>query len=160
MPGKRTQINEPTPSTPTGWNAVEKYQDLGFLPTARPNAEPIMPRQISQITSDILGDLQSSYAVWREYSEDNLLKAVATLTQLKTEYDYQYSKRFVLAEGNTDKQKKAYVETDEAIYTKNVELMNAQMLVDLLSSKLESFSNCLTIISREITRRDNLGMRT
>ena len=66
----------------------------------------------------------------------------------------------MLAEGNTDKQKKAYVETNEEIYTKNVELMNAQMLVDMLSNKLESFSNCLTIISREITRRDNLGMRT
>lgn len=162
MPGLRKKQEEHTPSTNTtnGWNAVEKYKELGFTPTAKPDGEPIMPRQISQITSDVLGDLQSAYAVWREYTEDNLLRSVAKATELKTSYDYEYAKRFVLSEGSTDKQKKAYVDTDEVMYAKNVELMNAQMLVDLLSSKLESFSNCLTIVSREITRRENLGMRS
>lgn len=160
MPGKRVTQDEHTPSNSNGWKAVEKYQELGFLPTPKPSEQPVMPSQISQITSDVLGDLQSLYAVWREYTEDNLLKSVAKLTELKTSFDYAYAKKFVVAGGSTDKQKKAAVDVLEEIHTMNVELINAQMLVDMLSSKLESFSNCLTIISREITRRENLGMRT
>lgn len=154
MPKVRPSLQEQEKSN--GWTALDKYNNAGFVATPRPDKEPLMPRQISQITSDALGDLMSSYAVWREYTEDMLLKSIAKHMEVKTMYDYEYSKVFIMAEGSTDKQKKSFVDVNDHIHKLNIDCTNSQVFVDMLSNKLESFSNCITIISREITRRENL----
>lgn len=151
MPRKKEEIVEKS----NGWEALNRFNAGGYTPVAKPDKEPLMPRQLSTITSDVLGDLMSSYSAWREYTEDKVLRQLSEVTRLRTSYDFNYSKELIVADGGTDKQRKANVDTLNHIHTEFVEYLEANTLFEMLSSKLESYTNSLTIISREISRRES-----
>lgn len=112
---------------------------------------PTMPTKISHLTSDELGNLISRYSAWREYTEDRHIEACAISAQCKSEYDMEYTKQIVASKFNkiTDKRYEAKVSAE--ILLKRYE--ESEMYRELLAGKLESFSNVLAMLSRELTRR-------
>ena len=97
-----------------------------------------MSTRIADIASDDLGDLIARYTAWREFTEDRHLEACAVYAQVKSEYDLEID-RFI---AESRRSISATDKRDEAgIYR------------DLLAGKLDSFSNVLAMLSRELTRR-------
>lgn len=115
---------------------------------------PTMSTRIADIASDDLGDLIARYTAWREFTEDRHLEACAVYAQVKSEYDLEIdrfiaeSRRSISA---TDKRAMAHVHVTELGLTKKLD--EAGIYRDLLAGKLDSFSNVLAMLSRELTRR-------
>lgn len=113
-----------------------------------------MSTRIADIASDDLGDLIARYTAWREFTEDHHLEACAVYAQVKSEYDLEIdrfiaeSRRSISA---TDKRAMAHVHVTELGLTKKLD--EAGIYRDLLAGKLDSFSNVLAMLSRELTRR-------
>lgn len=110
-----------------------------------------MPTRVSDMTSDELGNMIARYSAWREYTEDRHIEACAVAAQCRSEYDREYSKQMVASKFNkvTDKKYDAKVGAEDLLSR----LEEAEMFKDLLAGKLESFSNVLAMLSRELTRR-------
>lgn len=114
---------------------------------------PTMPTRIADIASDELGNMIARYTAWREFTEDRHLEACATYTQIKSECDLEMDRVMV---GNrrmsaTEKKAAARLKLDESGLLRKLE--EAEIYRDLLSGKLDSFSNVLAMLSRELTRR-------
>lgn len=137
--------------------AIRKYRE-NFPAIDNEGAPPRMPINITGLTTAKLGDLSSRYAAWREYTEELHSIAVAHATQAQEAYDLAYSKAWTLSMSKyrvvTDK--KEWIHQHEPLvplYSKKVE---AFMYKDLLGRRMESYTNALTVISRELTRRGQL----
>ena len=114
---------------------------------------PTMPTRIADIASDELGNMIARYTAWREFTEDRHLEACATYVQIKSECDLEMDRVMV---GNrrmsaTEKKAAARLKLDESGLLRKLE--EAEIYRDLLSGKLDSFSNVLAMLSRELTRR-------
>lgn len=114
---------------------------------------PTMPTRIADIASDELGNMIARYTAWREFTEDRHLEACATYAQIKSECDLEMDRVMV---GNrrmsaTEKKATARLKLDESGLLRKLE--EAEIYRDLLSGKLDSFSNVLAMLSRELTRR-------
>ena len=99
---------------------------------------------------------QSRYA--REYTEDLLQDSLCEQLKLQEEYEIQYGAKLLLISGKNKDERQAKI-FDEFPQIKKIYLSlgEAEMYHTLLQKKLESFTNCLTVISREITRRSTNG---
>ena len=119
---------------------------------------PAMPVTISDITSDKLSNLMTRYTAWREYTEDLLQDSLCEQLKLEEEYEIQYGSKLLLISGKNKDERQAKIFNEypqvKKIY---LSLGEAEMYHTLLQKKLESFTNCLTVISREITRRSTNG---
>jgi hypothetical protein len=114
---------------------------------------PTMPTRVSSLASDELGDISSRYAAWREFTEDLHMGACATYAQIKSEYDLAHDRVLITINSSTVSEKKAMANTDVEVVKLSQKLVEADIYVGLLARKLESFSNVLAILSRELTRR-------
>ena len=119
---------------------------------------PTMPRQISSEPSDSLGDLISKYSTWREFTEDRHIEACAVVAQIKSEHDLEHDRVLVSAQEGTITEKKARASINGEVIIKAKKLLEAEIYRDLLAGKLESFTNVLTMLSRELTRRGVMNM--
>jgi hypothetical protein len=137
----------------------EQYRDLGFKPLNKPEGEiPRLPTQISSTTSNKLGDLQIIYAAWREYAEDLHAEALTKYTSTKSEYDYLVAITANGLDARTVKDKANKVLENPRVQKLRSRLLEAELMVNLLSAKLESYSNALAVLSRELTRRGNINV--
>ena len=134
--------------------ALKKFRKI-FIKTVIPEKDPILPKQLSVLSSDKISDLQLLYTAWRELTEDLLVEALSNFTKHKIVYDFEYEKKLLLTTGNTVKEKEAKVSTEPKIHELYLSLQDSELYYNLLVSKKESYDNCLTVISREITRRGN-----
>lgn len=109
---------------------------------------------VSKLTSDQLGDMISRYSAWREYCEDMHLIALADFMAAKEVYDMAVAKE-VVASGDdvTVTEKKAAAQTSNKVAPLRKDFVHKEMYFKMLASKLESFSNSLAMLSRELTRR-------
>lgn len=134
--------------------AVKKFRKT-FAKVAIPEKDPQLPNKLSSLTSDKVSDLQLEYTAWRELTEDLMVEALAEFTYAKLTYDYEYEKMLIMTSAKTVKEKEAIVSTDLRIHKLYNTFVEAELFYNLLTNKLESYTNCLTVISREITRRTN-----
>lgn len=114
---------------------------------------PTMPREISQESSDSLGDMIARYSAWREFTEDRHMEACAVYAQVKSEYDLESDRSMLETMGDSVTEKKARARTTQKVSTLAKKVLEAEIYKDLLAQKLESFTNVLTMLSRELTRR-------
>ena len=112
-----------------------------------------MPTRIADVPSDDLGDMIARYSAWREYAEDRHLEACAVYAQLKSEYDLANDRQLLLASNNTVAEKRAAAKNNPEVAQLYKRMNEAEIYVNLFANKLDSFSNVLAMLSRELTRR-------
>lgn len=144
---------------------VKPFADLNSTPEQRfrrnfngvnkPVVKDEFLAKVSDINSDKLSDLMLTFAAWREFTEDLLMEAFADFTRKTELHDHKYDVTLLTTTGNTVKEKEARTRTDLEVRKLFLSLQEAELYYNLLSRKLESYNNCLTVISREITRRTN-----
>lgn len=141
--------------------ANEEFKDFGFNNLNKPsssNKPPTMPTEFESMKSPSLGNLMAEYSAWKEYTQEKHTLELNKLTMLKEEYDFEYAKKLAVQKGNNITEKKALLMGDKELYEKRQAVTEQEMLVELLSSRAESFTDAISIISREITRRGQIGI--
>jgi hypothetical protein len=132
----------------------DKFTLKGFNPLSAPEIPiPTFPANIASKSLDDLGDIMSFYAVWREYTEDLHLRAVAEYSQQKEKYDYEWQKLFLSVNGRNNTEREAKIAMNPEIIVERAYLIEAEMYKEMLSAKLLSFNNAIAVVSREISRR-------
>ena len=114
---------------------------------------PTMPTKIAETGSDELGDMIARYTAWREFTEDRHAESCSVFAQCKSEYDLACDKEMLQSGAATVTEKKASAKLNIRVETLYKNLSEAEMYKDLLAHKLDSFSNVLAMLSRELTRR-------
>lgn len=135
--------------------AQRKLIDAGFTEIGMPETGiPKAPTNVTALDGEKLGDVISLFSVWREYTEDLLARRQMELSLLQHEYDFEFNLMWLATtKTGTLEDKKKTIATDQKIHTLNTALLQAQMFVDALIAKVESYSNILAMLSREISRR-------
>lgn len=138
-----------------GSSTTQLFRAMGFSAVNRPEgASPRLPTRVAAVTTNKLGDMQIEYAAWREYSEDLHAEATTTYMQVKSDYDFLVA---ITSNGLNDtrtvKDKSNMVLENKQVQRKRLELLNAETMLNLLGAKLNSYTNALQVLSRELTRR-------
>lgn len=135
-------------------SALEQFRKVFLRPNKPITEEPLMPKSLAKLNGEKLSDLMNSYTAWREYADDCLLDYVYKLAVQKEEYEYRRNLAFLSTRGKSLRDRDMQVDTDPEIRNLYRKLLETEMYHDLLAGKIESYTNCLTMISREITRRN------
>lgn len=136
---------------------ADKFKNI-FPVVKKPVAgQPLMPAKLSAVASEDLGDLMAQYSVWREYCEDLHLVAVAELMQSKETYEMKRAQLMIMANGATVADKKASVDGSEEIKPLAIDYTDKDIYATMLGAKLESYTNTLQVLSRELTRRGSMA---
>lgn len=134
-------------------NPLERFREVFTELNAPKGGLPTMPTKISDLASDELGNMIARYSAWREFTEDRHAEACAVLAQCKSEYDLECDKEMLLSSAQTVTERKAVAKTSPKVAKLYKDLGEAEVFRDLLANKLDSFSNVLAMLSRELTRR-------
>ena len=137
-------------------SALKKFRS-NFPKVAKPVINAELPNSLAKLSSEKLSDLMNVYTAWREYTEDLLIEALAAFTKCKEYYEFERDKKYLALGKTTNAVKDATLNIDEDLRKYQLPLTDAELYYDLLSNKLESYTNCLTVISREITRRQQVA---
>lgn len=119
---------------------------------------PTMPTKIADLASDELGNMIARYTAWREFTEDRHAEACAVVAQCKSEYDLEVDKEMLSSSASTVTERKASAKASPKVERLYRDLSDAEIYRTLLANKLESFSNVLAMLSRELTRRGVANM--
>lgn len=139
-------------------NPLERFRAI-FTELAAPKGGlPTMPTKVADLVSDELGNMIARYTSWREFTEDRHAEACAVLAQCKSEYDLEVDKVMLSSTASTVTERKASAKSNPKVEKLYKNLTEAEMYRDLLANKLESFSNVLAMLSRELTRRGVANM--
>jgi hypothetical protein len=138
---------------------IERYNE-SFTPRTKPEEEPPnVPKRFSGIEDNKLGDYMAKFNAWRDYTDDLLIRAAAEYTILQERYDVLRAKKYV--EYNVGKVTattiKNKLDADTELIPLKTEVVNAKVFMEMVSSKMESFTNIINVLSREITRRGQLN---
>lgn len=140
-------------------NPLSEFRSKGFTPVNKPGIPlPTMPTGISTLTLDKLGDLQAKYSAWREYTEDLLLEAVYEKIMAETTYQEKFDRKLLVMEGKTVTEKKTLTDLDDEVIKYKNKSIHKEVFHTMLSSKLESLNNVLSVLSREISRRGQMNI--
>lgn len=139
-------------------NPLERFRRIFTELSAPKGGLPTMPTKVADLASDELGNMIARYTAWREFTEDRHMEACAVFAQCKSEYDLACDKEMLSSKANTVTERKASAKANPKVEKLYKELTEAEMYRDLLANKLESFSNVLAMLSRELTRRGVANM--
>lgn len=132
---------------------LQKFRKIFTELSAPKGGLPTMPTKITDSSSEQLGDMIARYTAWREFTEDRHMEACAVFSQVKSEYDLACDKEMLISSAGTVTERKASAKTTPKVERLYKDLCEAEMYRDLLAGKLDSFSNVLAMLSRELTRR-------
>lgn len=139
-------------------NPLERFRRV-FTELVPPKGGlPTMPTKIAEVASDELGNMIARYTAWREFTEDRHMEACAVYAQCKSEYDLACDKEVLRSSASTVTERKASAKLNPKVEKLFKDLTEAEMYRDLLANKLDSFSNVLAMLSRELTRRGVASM--
>lgn len=153
--GSEPTVKKPREKKEELVNTPEEMFRKTFTVINEPGQKPILPKNLSGISSDALSDLMLTYAAWRELTEDMLVEALTDFTRKKEKHQFKSDMTFLKQSASTVKEKEILTRTDLEVRELYLSLMDAELFYTMLSDKRESYNNCLTVISREITRRTN-----
>lgn len=134
-------------------NPLERFRGVFSEVPSPKGGLPTMPTKIANVASDELGDMIARYSAWREFTEDRHAEACAVFSQCKSEYDLACDKELLLSGAQTVTERKAAAKTNPIVSGLYKDMVEAETFRDLLANKLDSFSNVLAMLSRELTRR-------
>lgn len=132
---------------------LERFRKVFAEVEAPKGGLPTMPVTIAETSSTELGNMIAKYSAWREFTEDRHMEACAVYAHCKSEYDLACDKAMLSAGGGTVTERKTSAKVTPEVEKLNKKLLEAEIFRDLLAGKLESFSNVLAMLSRELTRR-------
>lgn len=137
--------------------AYDRFSHLGFIERAKPDFPlPALPRAISLITPNKLGDTMSQYGAWREYTEDLLNHSMYTFNKKREELDIARKRKFLLVNGKNKDERTAKIDTDPEIQALATDVLEYEMFYEMLSTKLTSIEKSIALISREYSRRSQI----
>lgn len=139
-------------------NPLERFRAIFTELSAPKGGLPTMPTKVSDLASDELGNMIARYTAWREFTEDRHMEACAVYSQCRSEYDLAVDKEMLSSKESTVTERKASAKSSPKVEKLYKDLTEAEMYRDLLANKLESFSNVLAMLSRELTRRGVANM--
>lgn len=139
-------------------NPLERFREIFSELSAPKGGLPTMPTKVADLASDELGNMIARYTAWREFTEDRHAEACAVLAQCKSEYDLEVDKVMLSSTASTVTERKASAKANPKVEKLYKDLTEAEMYQNLLANKLESFSNVLAMLSRELTRRGVANM--
>lgn len=139
-------------------NPLERFRDIFTELSAPKGGLPTMPTKVADLASDELGNMIARYTAWREFTEDRHMEACAVYSQCRSEYDLAVDKEMLSSKESTVTERKASAKSSPKVEKLYKDLTEAEMYRDLLANKLESFSNVLAMLSRELTRRGVANM--
>ena len=148
MPERKVVVRDP----------LSRFRKIFTELTAPKGGLPTMPTKVADLASDELGNMIARYTAWREFTEDRHAEACAVLAQCKSEYDLAVDKGMLSSAASTITERKASAKSNPKVEKLYKDLTEAEMYRDLLANKLESFSNVLAMLSRELTRRGVANM--
>lgn len=155
---KRNSMPTKKVETESALNPLEKFRKI-FTELEPPKGGlPTMPTRIADMALDELGNMIARYTAWREFTEDRHMEACAVYSQCKSQYDLEVDKATLTATGDTITERKIEAKTRQHIEILGKKVDEAEIYVGLLAKKLESFSNVLAMLSRELTRRGVANM--
>ena len=132
---------------------LERFRRVFLEVTAPKGGLPTMPTRVSDLASDELGNMIARYTAWREFTEDRHAEACAVFSQCKSEYDLACDKATLGSTAETVTERKVVAKTQPNVIELGKRLNEAEIFMGLLARKLDSFSNVLAMLSRELTRR-------
>lgn len=139
-------------------NPLERFRAIFTELSAPKGGLPTMPTKVADLVSDELGNMIARYTAWREFTEDRHMEACAVYSQCRSEYDLAVDKEMLSSKESTVTERKASAKSSPKVEKLYKDLTEAEMYRDLLANKLESFSNVLAMLSRELTRRGVANM--
>ena len=139
-------------------NPLERFRAIFTELSAPKGGLPTMPTKVADLASDELGNMIARYTAWREFTEDRHMEACAVYSQCMSEYDLAVDKEMLSSKESTVTERKASAKSSPKVEKLYKDLTEAEMYRDLLANKLESFSNVLAMLSRELTRRGVANM--
>lgn len=134
-------------------NPLERFRRVFDEVVPPKGGLPTMPTRIADIASDELGNMIARYTAWREFTEDRHAEACATYSQCKSEYDLECDKQTLQSDAETVTERKVFAKTTPKVIELGKKVNEAEIYMGLLARKLDSFSNVLAMLSRELTRR-------
>lgn len=144
----------PVPKRVTAYSKFRK----GFSELSKPEKEsPTMPKRVSIVTSDAISDLMFRISAWRDYTDDLIYEATADYLNAKEKHQYQWDIEMIMVRGNSVKEKESKVRTKQEIKILREDMLEKEMYLDMLERKHENYTNNISIISREISRRASMG---
>lgn len=138
---------------PTHYDAKKKFREAGFTERDIPGTEPVLPEKISRTSNKDLGDIMTKYGAWREYTEQLLTQASTKAAVLREEWQYEFDKKYNGSSLGTATERKKEVGADQELFVRKREVLSAELYRDMLSSRAETYTECIAVLSREITRR-------
>lgn len=138
-------------------NPLQRFRKTFSEISAPKGGLPTMPIKISDTSSDELGNMISRYSAWREFTEDRHMEACAVYAQVKSQYDLEVDKQMLRSKEATVTERKASAKAYPKVEELYKQLNEANIYKELLAGKLDSFSNVLAMLSRELTRRGVVG---
>ena len=132
---------------------LERFRRVFLEVTTPKGGLPTMPTRVSDLASDELGNMIARYTAWREFTEDRHAEACAVYSQCKSEYDLACDKATLGSTAETVTERKVVAKTQPNVIELGKRLNEAEIFMGLLARKLDSFSNVLAMLSRELTRR-------
>lgn len=139
-------------------NPLERFRAIFTELSAPKGGLPTMPTKVADLASDELGNMIARYTAWREFTEDRHMEACAVYSQCRSEYDLAVDKEMLSSKESTVTERRASAKSSPKVEKLYKDLTEAEMYRDLLANKLESFSNVLAMLSRELTRRGVANM--
>ena len=146
-----------TEDAPKKVTAYDKFRSSFSVLKKPEHDSPTMPKRVSILSSDAISDLMFRISAWRDFTDDLIYEATTEYLQIKEKYQYEYDIKLMTTSGSSVKEKEAKVRTSQKIKLLRDELLEKEMLLDMLERKHENYTNNITIISREISRRASLG---
>jgi hypothetical protein len=138
-------------------SAYTKFR-AGFSVLKKPELDsPTMPKRVSVLSSDAISDLMFRISAWRDYTDDLIYEATTEYLMAKEKHQYQWDISIIVAKGSSVKEKEANVRVLQKVKILREDMLEKEMYLDLLERKHENYSNNISIISREISRRSNLS---
>ena len=134
---------------------LEKFEAMGFK-TLEPPEEGKMPKMVNKFSGNsttAIGDLMAKYAAWREYAEDQHERETGKYVMMNERYENLFDQHMIATEGRNITEKKTVVRAIPELKALRKNLTEQEILVSLLSTRVESLNNSIAVISREITRR-------
>lgn len=135
----------------------KRFISKGFSVLGKP-AEPVpsCPTNITGISGEELGNFVTLYNAWREYTEDMLVREKMRLAILQDRYDHKYKILWLsVQKTSTVKDKEFSIDVAPELRELKEELLEVDLFVEALTAKVDSYTNTLAMLSREITRRSN-----
>lgn len=132
--------------------ALDHLDELNVSLAERPDADPVMPQDITSISGEELGRLMAQFIAFGEF-----LNAQVALAEIAAEED-ETSKDLLEAEirlrkAGTVADKTAKVRTDAEYIEQQQRCLNSKAKAKLLRAMSRRYEKCASGLSREQTRR-------